>query len=330
MIHFSVITVVKNDLKGLQKSRESLVSQKFKNWTHLIIDGLSNDGTLEYLKSLPKENVIYISESDLGIYNAMNKAWMLADPESYVFYLNARDIFTDDMSLSEASTMLEKSPGSNWGCTTHEEIAENGEGWVCKLVSPPSIQNQLYAFGYRSHQGVVMKTSFIKSLGGFDEKYRLAADWDLIAKAISAEAPLVWIHPLGRFQLGGESSIRLLEAHLELREIRRQHFVKHLRHRILDEIWCSVYLHFLGYRNFWTPINYLFESRKKRPAKKSKKNPSYWKSDARMKDVARICKHRFRRFMWNLRGTFLQILNKRLRVMEYGQFPQTKFHKREN
>jgi glycosyltransferase involved in cell wall biosynthesis len=334
MIHFSVITVVKNDLNGLKKSRESLVSQKFKNWTHIIIDGLSNDGTLEYLKSLPKENVIYISESDLGIYNAMNKAWMLADPESYVFYLNARDIFTDDMSLSEASKMLETSPESNWGCTTHEEILENGEGWVCKLVSPPSINNQLYAYGYRSHQGVVMKASFIESLGGFDETYRLAADWDLISRAISAEAPLVWIHPLGRFQLGGESSIRLLKAHMELRQIRQQYLVKNLRHRIYDEIWCAIYLNFLGYKNSWTPIHNLLEGRKKMRAIKLKKNSSHWNPSflgiGLSIYVVRIPIHMARRFLWNLRATFLQSLNKRLQILEYGHFPQTNFHKREN
>ena len=334
MIHFSVITVVKNDLKGLQKSRESLENQQNKNWTHIIIDGLSNDGTLNYLNSLPKENTICVSESDFGIYHAMNKAWKYANPESYIFYLNARDVFTDTMSLSEASKMLETSPDSNWGCTTHEEIWENGEGWVCKLVSPPSINNQLYAYGYRSHQGVVMKASFIESLGGFDEKYRLAADWDLISRAISAESPLVWIHPLGRFQLGGESSIRLLEAHMELRQIRRQYFVKNLRHRIYDEIWCAIYLNFLGYKNSWTLIYNLLESRKNMPTKTSTKNPSHWNLSflgyKLIISVNRTPKQMLRTFMWNLRGTLLQNLNKRLRILEYGHFPQTNFHKREN
>ena len=87
MIHFSVITVVKNDLKGLQKSRESLENQQNKNWTHIIIDGLSNDGTLNYLNSLPKENTICVSESDFGIYHAMNKAWKYANPESSIYFI---------------------------------------------------------------------------------------------------------------------------------------------------------------------------------------------------------------------------------------------------
>jgi glycosyltransferase involved in cell wall biosynthesis len=254
MIHFCVVTVVKNDLAGLRKTRTSLNQQQFKNWTHLIIDGSSKDGTLKYIESLPQKNTIYISESDTGIYNAMNKAWKLSDPESYMFYLNARDIFTDPTSLSEAAKALKLFPGSNWGCTTHEEINEDGTGWVCKLVSPPSVSNQLHAYGYRSHQAVVMKASFIQSLGGFNETYKIASDWDLIARAIKADAPVVWIHPIARFELGGMSSKHLLEAHMELREIRKIHLGKNLKSRTLDAVWCHIYLRYFGYKNLITYV----------------------------------------------------------------------------
>ena len=171
MTYFSIVTVVKNDLAGLKKTRKSLEDQKYRKWTHIIIDDSSTDGTLKYIKRLPKDNTVYISEPDSGIYDAMNKGWKIANPESFIIYLNARDIFTAPTSLTEAHKAFKAAPGSNWGCTTHEEIQQDGEGWVCKLVSPPSIPNQLYAYGYRSHQAVIMKAKFIKGLGGFNEKY---------------------------------------------------------------------------------------------------------------------------------------------------------------
>jgi glycosyltransferase involved in cell wall biosynthesis len=226
MNSFSIITVVRNDLVGLQKSRNSLNMQTNKNWTHIIIDSASTDGTLDFLKTLPKENTIYISELDTGIYNAMNKGWKLAKPESLVFYLNARDIFATPSSLEEANLSFEKNQSSNWGCTTHEEIEQNGEGWICKLVAPPSINNQLYAYGYRSHQAVVMKASFIENLGGFNETYKLAADWDLIVRAINKESPTVWWNSLAKFELGGISSVQLLGAHLELQLLRKKYLPK--------------------------------------------------------------------------------------------------------
>lgn len=252
--HFAVVTVVRNDLTGLKKSRASLESQTYKNWIHIIVDGGSKDGTLKYLKSLPAENTLYLSESDNGIYDAMNKAWKLAAPESYVFYLNARDTFVGKKSLSEANRALSLAGNPLWGCTTHEEIEENGDGWVCKLVSPPSVANQLYAFGYRSHQAVVMKTKLIETLGGFNEIYKIAADWDLIVKAIQASPPAIWKQSLARFELGGMSSGRLLEAHLELRSLRRIYLKQNTFVRQLDEFWCAIFLSDFGYRNSYSRI----------------------------------------------------------------------------
>ena len=49
---------MRNDLEGLRKSRASLGAQKYKNWQHIIVDGASTDGTVEYLKTLSKENTI--------------------------------------------------------------------------------------------------------------------------------------------------------------------------------------------------------------------------------------------------------------------------------
>ena len=253
-MNFSVITVVRNDLEGLKKSRKSLEDQYFKNWKHVIVDGASTDGTIEYLKTLSVENTIFISEPDNGIYSAMNKGWKLCEKNSHVFYLNARDTFATEESLTQASAALSRNPLSKWGCTTHEEIAQSGEGWVCKLVSPPSVANQLYAFGYRSHQGVVMKASFLEEVGGFDEKYLLAADWDLIAKALKISNPTTWVYPLGRFELGGESSNHLLAAHIELMAIRRVHLNSKGIAKFADRIWCAIYLRELGYKNFLSRI----------------------------------------------------------------------------
>ena len=248
------MTVVKNDLVGLKKTRQSLENQQYQYWKHIIIDGGSDRETLDYLSSLPQKNTMYLSGTDAGIYDAMNKAWKLAHPKSFIFYLNACDTFANPRSLSEASLALGNNPDSNWGCTTHEEIQIDGEEWVCKLVSNPSITNQLYAFGYRSHQAVVMRQDFIAILGGFNEEYKIAADWDLIVRAITLEKPTVWVTPLGKFELGGFSSKNLLSAHLELKTLRKKYIVNGLKNKILDDLWCAIYLDLFGYKNYFTPF----------------------------------------------------------------------------
>lgn len=252
--HFSVITVVRNDLAGLKRTRASLNKQKYKKWTHIIIDGGSTDGTLEYLSALPTKNTIFISEKDNGIYDAMNKGWKLAAPESYVYFLNARDLFAYPESLTSANLALDLAPETNWGCTTHEERFEDGSGWCCKLVSEPSIRNQLYAFGYRSHQGIVMRQSFLASLGGFDEDFHIAADWDLFVKAIKQEKPLEWEYPLAVFELGGLSSKKILDAHHELITLRRKYRVTTGRTRLFEELWRMMFLQYMGYSNPITKV----------------------------------------------------------------------------
>ena len=253
--HFSVITVVRNDLAGLKRTRASLNKQKYKKWTHIIIDGGSTDGTFEYLSALPTKNTIFISENDNGIYDAMNKGWKLAAPDSFVYFLNARDLFAYPESLTRANMVLHLTPETNWGCTTHEERFEDGTGWCCKLVSEPSVRNQLYAFGYRSHQGIVMRQSFLASLGGFDEEFRIAADWDIFVKAIQREKPAEWEYPLAVFELGGFSSTKILDAHLELMVLRRKYHVTTGRTRLFEELWRMVFLQYMGYSN---PITNLY------------------------------------------------------------------------
>lgn len=257
-LRISVVTVVRDDLEGLRKTRKSLETQNYENWLHIIVDGDSTDGTKEYLELLPSYNTMYVSEPDTGIYNAMNKGWKLADRESFIIYMNARDVFASDDSLRNANLALEDG-NSLWGCTTHEEINPDGSGWVCKLVSPPSPENQLYAFGYRSHQGVVMKQELIAKIGGFDETYQIAADWELIVNAIRLQSPAVWNYPLGRFELGGMSSGRLLEAHMELRQIRRLQLTRTPYMRLLDDVWCAIYLEVFGYSNYITSIRRYFK-----------------------------------------------------------------------
>lgn len=242
MIDFTVITVTKNNFAGFKKTRSSLEKQTYTNWSHVVIDGNSKDGTFLYLESLPTKNTFFISEPDTGIYNAMNKGWLHAGEDSYVLYLNSGDTFAFDDSLEVAASYLVEKPQIDWGCTVHEEVEVNGDNWVTKLVSPVTVSNQLHAFGYRSHQSVLMKASFIKSLEGFNENYRYAADWDLIVRAMLLSDPIVWRHALARFELGGFSSQNLLQAHMELKSLRRKYLPRSLSYLFFDKLWEIIYL----------------------------------------------------------------------------------------
>ena len=69
----SIITINYNNRDGLQKTIESVVSQSFKDFEWIVIDGGSNDGSRELIERYAESISYWVSEPDNGIYNAMNK-----------------------------------------------------------------------------------------------------------------------------------------------------------------------------------------------------------------------------------------------------------------
>lgn len=251
---FSLITVVLNDPAGLARTRRSIEEQEEEDWQHIIIDGGSRSESTDLLSQLSmKSKTVVVSESDQGIYDAMNKGFRLAAATSYVFFLNAGDRLSDAQALADVKDALITHGLPNWMQTTHIEETADGSTQYCKLVTSPNPYNQLYAYGYRSHQATLMKQSFLEQLGGFQVQFEVAADWDLMARAHFLEAPLDMRRPLAVFSLGGFSSHRMLVAHQELRRIRENYLLHRKTALILDSIWMSFALYDIGFRNIFSP-----------------------------------------------------------------------------
>ena len=70
---FSIVTVCLNDVDGLRKTRQSIVSQSCDDYEWVVIDGQSTDGSVDFLQGITQEDLIWISEKDSGIFDAMNK-----------------------------------------------------------------------------------------------------------------------------------------------------------------------------------------------------------------------------------------------------------------
>ena len=103
---FSVITVNYNNFDGLKKTAESILSQTWKNFEWIIIDGGSTDGSREYIINL-NDNLdknewnpisYWCSEPDKGIYNALNKGIRHCKGE-YISCMNSGDTFFSEETL---------------------------------------------------------------------------------------------------------------------------------------------------------------------------------------------------------------------------------------
>jgi glycosyltransferase involved in cell wall biosynthesis len=90
----SIITVVLNGEKDIEKAIQSVVDQSYRNVEFIVIDGESTDGTLEILSKYNHKIDFWISEKDSGIYDAMNKALQYSNGE-WIFFLGADDVLVN-------------------------------------------------------------------------------------------------------------------------------------------------------------------------------------------------------------------------------------------
>ena len=94
----SIITVVKNSKETIEKNIQSLKNQSYKNYEHIVIDGGSEDGTVDIIKNFKNNIQYFISEKDKGIYDAMNKGIDQATGD-IIGILNADDYYYPDALL---------------------------------------------------------------------------------------------------------------------------------------------------------------------------------------------------------------------------------------
>lgn len=106
---YSIITVNYNNKTGLEKTIKSVISQTFKDFEYIVIDGGSTDGSVEIIREHADEITYWVSESDKGIYNAMNKGVMKAQGD-YLNFMNSGDCFH---SINVLSEILKKSNGES-------------------------------------------------------------------------------------------------------------------------------------------------------------------------------------------------------------------------
>lgn len=81
----SIITVVRNNAENIGDCVESVLAQDWPQVEYVVVDGASNDGTLQILESYRNQIDRLISEPDSGIYNALNRGFPMRAERSSAF-----------------------------------------------------------------------------------------------------------------------------------------------------------------------------------------------------------------------------------------------------
>lgn len=173
---FSVITVTYNAQEQLPATLQSVRSQTFELYEHLIIDGASSDATLEIARKDAPVSQTVVSSPDRGLYDAMNKGLGLAKGE-YVVFLNAGDTFHKPTTLKEVADMIMENdfPGVVYGQT--DLVWPDRRRLASRHLQAPEV---LTYDSFKEGMVVCHQAFFAlrRITDNFDLKYRYSADYE--------------------------------------------------------------------------------------------------------------------------------------------------------
>ena len=218
---FSVITICRNNLAGLKKTHKSIQSQSFIDYEWLVIDGASDDGTIEYLNKIKDANIRFISEPDKGLYDAMNKGIKIASGDFMVF-MNSGDMFMSQDTLKIVSEEIDKNAKTVMVYGDALDFEPGGKTHYRKARNHKTIARGMFT----QHQSMFFARLNNGSQPFYNINYKLSADYQFIIKYLKLEQKGFKIKklnlPLSRFELGGLNESRRYKALKEDFKIRKQ------------------------------------------------------------------------------------------------------------
>lgn len=203
----SVITVCYNAEETVENTILSVLSQDYPNVEYIIIDGASKDGTLEIVERYRDRLAQWVSEPDKGIYDAMNKGIALATGD-IIGLLNADDIYAHTGVLSEvAAAMRSESLDAVYADVDYFDGAHPDK--AVRHYSSAYFKPSRMAWGFvPAHPTLFLRREIYQKFGYFKTNYRIAGDYDLIARIFKDGTLRYRYLPkvLVRMRLGGAST----------------------------------------------------------------------------------------------------------------------------
>jgi glycosyltransferase len=180
----SVVTITLNSAATIADTLQSVASQSYPYVEHLVIDGNSSDDTLSIVQAQGRTGIRVLSEPDGGIYQAMNKGLRLAQGE-LVGFLNADDVYQDAQVLADVARVAQDGRvDAIYGDLVY--VSQTNPAWVIRHWHSGRWTPGRLRFGWMPpHPTVYVRKALIDSLGGFDERLRIAADYDFMLRLLN-------------------------------------------------------------------------------------------------------------------------------------------------
>jgi ATP-binding cassette subfamily B protein len=202
----SIVTVCRNAAATIADTFASVRAQRSRWIEYVVVDGDSDDGTLELIRREAGTIDVWVSEPDRGIFDAMNKGARLARGR-FLWFLNA----DDRLEPGAVEAVVERlrdggDPPGGLVVGATQRIDARGEPTVIDRYRPPGSDRCEPAHAF-PHPSTIMSRELFERLGGFDPRLRIAGDYDLLWRAARLTPSVVMIERvLVAMREGGMSS----------------------------------------------------------------------------------------------------------------------------
>lgn len=199
----SLITISYNSEKTIERTLRVVKNQKYHKIEHIVIDGDSKDNTLEICNQFQHISRI-ISEPDKGIYNALNKGIKISTGE-IIGFLNSDDTFYDENSLKLIFDAFDE----NTDCIFGDLIYTDKKEKVKRDWKGSGFRKGAFKKGWMpAHPTFYCRRSIYDKLGGYDESFKIAGDFELMLRFLETHniRSKYIPHKLVNMKVGGVSN----------------------------------------------------------------------------------------------------------------------------
>ena len=178
----SVVTVCFNANHVIASCLDSVANQTYREIEHIVIDGGSTDATIETIKRYPHVAAL-VSEPDRGIYNAMNKG-IARSTGDFLIFLNADDSFASPDALEAAMSEVKRLAEAD---VIYGGLLVRQQDGSSHVFHPPAPEQaaEFMVTGCLPHQATLTRRSVFARTNGFDEAYKIHADYDWYLKILA-------------------------------------------------------------------------------------------------------------------------------------------------
>ncbi len=220
LMKISVVTVCFNSAPHIADALRSVDAQTWPDIEHIVVDGASRDETLQVVASFPQPWRHVVSESDAGIYDAMNKGIRLATGE-VVAFINSDDFYASPLVLAHvASVFQDPSVDGCYGDLCYvkqDDVTTTVRYWR----SSPHKYGEFAKGWVPPHPTLFLRRTVFERFGMFNLQYAIAADFELMARLLEVKRIKTVYLPevLVKMRLGGTTNRSLSNIFKQNREI---------------------------------------------------------------------------------------------------------------